>query len=73
MRCWNRIASGDCEWPFLGLRLYAICRDCGWTCEAKNAVGVAAQHARRHEHTVDVEVTRNVRFGPVIEEEKDAE
>ena len=44
------------------LRAYATCWTCGWELESNNAVGVAAQHARRYGHQVDVEVTRNIRF-----------
>jgi hypothetical protein len=38
----------------------AECLTCGWFCQAKNAQGVAAQHARKHKHCVrvEVEVTR---------------
>jgi hypothetical protein len=40
----------------------AECMQCKWTCRTVNAVGVAAQHAKRHKHTVRVEVTRVIHF-----------
>lgn len=42
----------------------AECEDCGWTLDAKNAIGVAAQHARRYGHKVRVEIESFVRFEP---------
>ena len=35
----------------------AECMDCEWRSGAKNAHAVGAVHARRHSHTVRVEVT----------------
>lgn len=39
----------------------AECLTCGWSCQAQNAQGIAAQHARRHKHCVRVEI-ENVRI-----------
>lgn len=36
----------------------ADCLTCGWQCLERNAHGVGAQHARKHGHTVRVEVVR---------------
>ena len=36
----------------------AYCDTCGWTCDAKNAHGLGAQHARRHKHYVSVVIER---------------
>lgn len=41
----------------------AQCRECAWTSEARNAVGVAARHHDAHGHTVDVDVTRSITYG----------
>jgi len=41
----------------------ARCHDCEWTCEARNALGVGSQHAKRHGHRVCVEVSNFVYFG----------
>jgi len=35
----------------------AFCEDCDWDVDAKNAQGVAAQHAQRNGHTVTYELT----------------
>lgn len=34
----------------------AECQDCNWRCDASNADGVGAKHARKHKHTVRVQV-----------------
>lgn len=40
----------------------AECRDCGWTTEARNAMGNAKQHADRTGHNVWVEQTIGVSY-----------
>ena len=44
------------------LRCYANCFDCGWELDARNAMGVAAQHAKKYGHQVHVETTLLVMF-----------
>lgn len=39
------------------LAIWAECRTCGWNSEARNALGNAAQHAKRTGHEVHVEQT----------------
>lgn len=42
------------------LGVTAECRDCGWFQQANNALGLAAQHADRTGHMVQVEQTISV-------------
>jgi len=44
----------DCEQWMVSAR--ANCSDCDWFVEAKNAMGVAAQHADREGHEVDLDL-----------------
>jgi hypothetical protein len=46
------------------LGVYARCATCGWESDARNAMGNAAQHARRSGHEVHVEQTLGVIFNP---------
>lgn len=39
------------------LGVVAECKDCGWVSEANNALGNAAQHARKYGHEVMIEQT----------------
>ena len=53
------------------LGVIAACRDCGWNSEARNALGNAAQHAKRTGHHVVVEQTISVSYNdPRASEEK---
>lgn len=48
----------------------AECLDCGWTSEAKNALGNAARHADAHpDHTVQVEQTLGVTYNRKSDQE----
>lgn len=38
----------------------AECEGCDWKCYSRNALGVAAQHAKRHGHYVRVTIERTV-------------
>ena len=40
----------------------AECLTCGWTCTAKNAQGLAAQHHDRTQHRVTVEINQNITY-----------
>lgn len=42
------------------LGVVAECVTCGWESEARNAMGNAAQHAKRYNHEVHVEQTVGV-------------
>ena len=57
-------SSGHTRQDFL-----ASCFTCGWECEARNALGLAAQHHGRTGHQVSVEVRYSVLFGPWVDEE----
>lgn len=53
----RKTASGYSEGEWSARPHYnANCLTCGWNCQAKNAQGVAAQHARKHKHCIVVEV-----------------
>jgi len=45
------------------IRAYAVCCDCGWELEARNAMGVAAKHHYKTGHEVQVEMTYSQIFG----------
>lgn len=38
----------------------AHCQDCGWECEARNALGLAAQHHDKTKHTVHVDLYKTI-------------
>lgn len=42
----------------------AKCDDCGWTATSRNALGLAAQHSDRHQHTVHTQTFGGVTFTP---------
>jgi hypothetical protein len=42
--------------------ILATCDDCGWSCEARNAQGLASQHAERTGHLVQVTATRHYEY-----------
>lgn len=44
------------------LGMLAMCA-CGWTCETRNALGLAAQHYDRCGQQVQVEISRVVIYG----------
>ena len=46
------------------LAAVASCNGCDWSYERRNAVGVAANHAKYTGHEVHVEVVRSVVFEP---------
>lgn len=41
---------------------HALCNDCGWESWTTNAQGNAAQHSRRYNHTVVVDVNGSVTY-----------
>jgi hypothetical protein len=43
---------------------HAVCEDCGWSSEAKNAQGNAARHSDVYRHTVHVHVKGTVTYTP---------
>lgn len=45
--------------------LEAECQDCDWSAFRANAQGLAAQHHDRTGHSVRVEITRAVWYGPI--------
>lgn len=45
----------------------AGCETCGWRCRERNALGVGAQHARRHGHKVRVQIDRAVIYDGAAE------
>jgi len=45
------------------LGVNALCRECGWHSQARNAQGNAARHYDATKHTVDVESTMAVTYG----------
>lgn len=56
------------------LGVIAECRDCGWSSEARNAMGNAKQHADRYGHNVWVEQTIGVSYNdPRARTEGDAD
>lgn len=44
------------------VEIHAECEDCPWTANSSNAMGIAAQHARAHEHQVKVRQTQETTF-----------
>lgn len=42
----------------------AECRDCGWSCSARNAMGLAAQHCDRTGHVVGCHQIIHTTYGP---------
>lgn len=41
----------------MGLIHYrAICNDCGWECNSRNAHAAGTIHARKHKHRVEVQL-----------------
>jgi hypothetical protein len=46
------------------VEIVAECDDCGWSCEERNAQGLASQHAERTGHLVQVTVTRHYEYAP---------
>ncbi len=45
------------------LGIVASCTGCGWVCQTRNGLGLAAQHYDRTGHTVHIEITRVVIYG----------
>lgn len=40
----------------------AVCETCGWSAYTRNALGLAAQHARRLDHSVNVEQILSISY-----------
>ena len=60
----------DCEQWLIAAR--ADCEDCEWFVEARNAQGIAAQHADQYGHTVACDLNYGFRAEPESPTDHDA-